>query len=403
MAQSLAGNLAAVTCKESLRGTMVANLRTALSPPVVPGKPAPPSAHLDHAIQVIVQDNLELACAVVQRAAADASIRPSEEHLAAAVQERKRHKERANGKESFYDMNFVGSPAYAFAATLPEFLRPKMGGVTAQQMQVYDEFVSSAQAGYPGATPSPPTSRLTSTGGYGDKDVLRRSTGDLPFEQALKVVDQYILDLLSAATLVPSSIRSFSEVCICFCKRSCPHFSQLPSEHTLHTNVSHAADLLNIAPQQRTEIALHATQRAFVKLFDERTTPIAREVLMAVLDHLSSASVKVKQHLTELLLYAPEPQRFHREVVPILLHSKLVSVADFDVTLAKAISTYHRCDDLCFVCFKRLLLLAMRLSLARTSCRTWSSRHRYSPRPISFIRSSSSSRSAPSRRTLSPP
>lgn len=212
MVQSLAGNLAAVTCKESLRGTMVANLRTALAPPVVPGKPAPPTAHLDHAIQLIVQDNIELACAVVQRAAADAALRPTEEHLSAAVQERKRHKERSNGKESFYDMNFVGSPAYSFATTLPEFLRPKMGGVTAQQMQVYDEFVSAAQAGY-GNTPSPPASRLASTGGFGDKDLLRRSTGgDMPFEQALKVVDQFILDLLSAASLVPPSVRSFSEV-----------------------------------------------------------------------------------------------------------------------------------------------------------------------------------------------
>ena len=71
MVQSLAGNLASVTSKESLRGAMLTNLRSALSPQQ--GKPVP--AQIEHAIQVIVQDNLELACGVVQKAAADASLR----------------------------------------------------------------------------------------------------------------------------------------------------------------------------------------------------------------------------------------------------------------------------------------------------------------------------------------
>jgi len=72
-------------------------------------------------------------------------LRPTEEHLSTAVNDRKKHRERTSGKESFYDVNFVGSPAYAFVTTLPEFLRPKMGGVTQQQLHVYDEFLGGSR------------------------------------------------------------------------------------------------------------------------------------------------------------------------------------------------------------------------------------------------------------------
>lgn len=62
MVQSLAGNLASITCKDPLRAAIMNNLRSTLGVP--PGKPIP--AHLEHAIQTIVADNLELACTVVQ-------------------------------------------------------------------------------------------------------------------------------------------------------------------------------------------------------------------------------------------------------------------------------------------------------------------------------------------------
>jgi CCR4-NOT transcription complex subunit 1 len=62
MVQSLAGNLASITCKDPLRAAITNNLRTTLGVP--PGKPIP--AHLEHAIQTVVAENLELACSVVQ-------------------------------------------------------------------------------------------------------------------------------------------------------------------------------------------------------------------------------------------------------------------------------------------------------------------------------------------------
>ena len=62
MVQSLAGNLAAVTCKDNLRLAITNNLRTTLGGQQ--GTNLPP--HIDQAIHTVVQDNIEIACAVVQ-------------------------------------------------------------------------------------------------------------------------------------------------------------------------------------------------------------------------------------------------------------------------------------------------------------------------------------------------
>lgn len=62
MVQSLAGNLATVTCKDNLRLSITNNLRTTLGGPQ--GKNVP--SHIEQAIHTIVQDNIEIACGVVQ-------------------------------------------------------------------------------------------------------------------------------------------------------------------------------------------------------------------------------------------------------------------------------------------------------------------------------------------------
>jgi hypothetical protein len=79
---------------------------------------------------------------------------------------------------------------------------------------------------------------------------------------------------------------------------------------------------------------------------------------------------KLKQHLTEFLIFAPEQQRYHHEallflifsslpeliyfvqIVPLLLHAKLISVSDFDTYLAKMVAGQSR-----FLSSLHLLLL----------------------------------------------
>jgi len=122
----------------------------------------------------------------------------------------------------------------------------------------------------------------------------------IPLEQATKIVDQFIVDLSSAAAHMPTTIRSLAEV---------------PADHVIISNLSHAPELLNLSTQ-RLEVAMYSAQRVFAKLFDERIqTPVHREVFLSFLDALTTAVPKLRQHLTEWLIFAPETHRYHREVL----------------------------------------------------------------------------------------
>lgn len=89
----LLGSLASVTSKDPLRAAIINNLRNSLAPN---SKPVPTA--LENAIHTIVQDNLDLACAVVQKAASEACYKPTEEHLHHSIQHRKQFKDRTGRK-----------------------------------------------------------------------------------------------------------------------------------------------------------------------------------------------------------------------------------------------------------------------------------------------------------------
>lgn len=317
MVQSLAGSLAAVTSKESLRAAMINNLRAALSP----DNPIP--AHIDHAIHTLVQDNLELSCGIVQKSAAEACIRPTAEHLLKSVVDRKNHRERSSGTEKYYDINFVGSVAYNFTNTLPDFLRPKMGGVTPKQMQVYEEFTSSTttSSGSP-----PPTTTVKEKIPSNAQSTLRHSVDSTSVpEQGTKLVDQYIVELSNAVSLL-TNVRSLSEV---------------PQNHPVLVILTRIGEVLGMT-QNRVEAAVYMAQRAFIKLFDERGISLHREAFLSLLDAVAAIAPKIRTKLTEYLLYAAENQKFHREIVPALLHSKLVNVNEYDQHLAQLLAQHNR-------------------------------------------------------------
>ncbi|KAK4535981.1 hypothetical protein CDCA_CDCA06G2006 [Cyanidium caldarium] len=76
MARLLAGSLALVTCKEPLRASMLSLVRTLLS-----GAGAEPAA-VEQAAQVIVAENLDTACSIIERGAVDKAQRDVEDALA---------------------------------------------------------------------------------------------------------------------------------------------------------------------------------------------------------------------------------------------------------------------------------------------------------------------------------
>ncbi len=94
-----------------------------------------------------MNDNLDLGCTLIERAATDKAVRDIDKSLTAAYEERAAA--RAAGK-AWVDVAALTSGAGRFPGSLPESLRPRQGGVAPQHLRVYEDFTRIPR------TPPPP-------------------------------------------------------------------------------------------------------------------------------------------------------------------------------------------------------------------------------------------------------
>ncbi|KAJ3143084.1 hypothetical protein HK101_003252, partial [Irineochytrium annulatum] len=124
MVQNLAGSLAAVSSREPLRVSMMSQLRSLLLQNGFTEQSIP-----EQVVYIIVADNLDLACSVMEKAAADKATLDIDETLAGAYLNRRKHRERTN--QPYYDVAVYAASRYP--SSLPELLRLKSGGLSATQ------------------------------------------------------------------------------------------------------------------------------------------------------------------------------------------------------------------------------------------------------------------------------
>lgn len=85
---------------------------------------------------MLVSDNLELGCAIIERAATDKAVRDIDKSLASGYEARQAA--RARGQSFYEHAVFQQQQAGRFPAALPESLKPKPG--LPQQQRVYEDF-----------------------------------------------------------------------------------------------------------------------------------------------------------------------------------------------------------------------------------------------------------------------
>ncbi|KAF9687700.1 hypothetical protein SADUNF_Sadunf02G0120300 [Salix dunnii] len=128
MVASLAGSLAHVTCKEPLCSSISSQLRNSV-------QGLSTSEILEHAVQLVTNDNLDLGCAVIEQAATDKAIQTIDMEIA---QQLLRRKHRDGVGPAFFDANMYTQSSMG---AIPEALRPKPGHLTVSQQRVYEDFV----------------------------------------------------------------------------------------------------------------------------------------------------------------------------------------------------------------------------------------------------------------------
>ena len=150
MVSSLAGSLALVTCREPLKASVANQLRALLQQSGA-GVGSEASA-LEAAVQAATVDNLELGCALIEKAASEKAIRDIDESLAAAAMVRQKHRE-AGINQPFFDTAVMQG---RYPAALPESLRPRPGQLPTAALRIYDDFAQLPRVPPPPPSGAPP-------------------------------------------------------------------------------------------------------------------------------------------------------------------------------------------------------------------------------------------------------
>lgn len=297
MAQNMAGSLALVTCKEPLRLSILAHARTLFAAGGVTEQALP-----EQALLLLVQDNLDLACVVIEKTAMEKALAKVDEGLATAYATRREYQAHGRGA-MFWD----GAALSHYSTTLPDMLRIAPPGLQPSQLRVYDNLAM---------TPMAP--RTEEELEYEDgSTAASMGGGSLVPARALERF------LLMAAELE----RFFGEV------GESQTLATLPRNHFVRQISPHLTELV-LQSVQRDETVLLIAQKT-VQLLYKAQTHLAREVWVAVLEHLCEQSPKVAKEVTAWLVYAEDERKFHVPVTLALVRANLIGIAEQDQQLAK--------------------------------------------------------------------
>ncbi|KAJ7684728.1 Not1-domain-containing protein [Mycena polygramma] len=310
MAQKLAGSLALVTCKEPLKSNMATHLRQFLAEngfnEMVP----------EPVILLLVQDNLDVACTAIEKAAMERAVSDVDESFAASFEARRRHREARNG-QTFWDPTAAPS---SFAVTLPDPLRVKPNGLQPHQPGVYEDFSMDPKRIVAASRPSSTTSFTPAL-------YAPSPAPDPPqYLNHQDAMDRFaVLTRDLEAVMVQLPVQSLSS---------------LPSNHDLRHLVRQIM-FLAAESTDRNRTPLLMSQK-IVQLLYKTQSQLGREVYVALLDQLCQAFEEVAKEAITWLLYAEDERKFNVPVTVTLLRSGLVNPALQDQHLAKVLFTDPR-------------------------------------------------------------
>lgn len=295
MAQTMAGSLAMVTCKEPLRMSIAAHARTLFAASGVSEQQLP-----EQVLHLLVQDNLDLACSVVEKTAMDKALVKVDEGLTTAYALRREHVTHPR-TAIFWD----GTSLSHYSTTLPDVLRVGPPGLQPGQLRVYDDFA----LGPPAVEPREP-------------EFEEYVTALAPTQ----VLERFVIMAAELEMLLADAGDSIT-------------LATLPSGHLVNQVAPHVARLVaQGAPRDETVLLL--AQKA-VQLLYRAQTMLAREVWVLVLEQLCELSLKVAREVTAWLVYAEDERKFNVPVTIALLRANLVSISELDRQLAKLILRGH--------------------------------------------------------------
>ncbi|KAJ3415017.1 hypothetical protein HDV05_005662 [Chytridiales sp. JEL 0842] len=260
---------------------MVQNLSGSLAAQSVP----------EQVVYIIVADNLDLACSVMEKAAAEKAIAEIDENLAAAYISRRKHRE-------VFKLRITLQLAERVASRV---VRPEA------------PFNPAPVA--PVAAPA------------FDESSIVASTVQMLEKAVTMLLDLDKLCALNGTLLIGT----------------------LPAQHEIRTMLRQISMFINQA-FTREEMVILFCQKIVQQLFKTETN-IGRECLVLILERLFELSKRVAKEITAWFVYADDERKYNVPVTLILLQVRLLNVQELDMQLARLIevgqqNVYEYCADL---------------------------------------------------------
>jgi len=308
MVSSLAGSLALVTCKEPLKVSLFNQLKTVLQGVL-------DQTLLEHTVTMVIGDNLDLGCTIIEKASTDKAVKEVDERLLPFYQTRQ--KARA-ANMPHYDMSIFSKGGSRFPAALPESLRPRPGHLNPHMTRVYEDFAR---------IPRP------------NQQLLHVDQTQPPLDHT-----QQMQDTIGAAykptTLAEKYAIWQARLDAALAKENqALEFQNLPETSEIHALVVELTEIVNMT-QKREDVATGLAEKLFILLYDRPST-LSGSVICAGLNAMKNAGfARLPLQLTSWYgqLCQNEARRFNRVVINSLARAHLIHYQEFDAFLVSCLS-----------------------------------------------------------------
>ncbi|CAH1416094.1 unnamed protein product [Lactuca virosa] len=295
----LAGNLSYVTSKEPLRKKMSSQLRNSLQGLNIA------SESLEHAMQRVIDDNLELGCASIEKAAIETGLVIVKNEIAQQLSVRR--KQRESSRTTTSDPNLSAQSLGVF----PEVFHPQ----AAQFVSLHQQQVRMVPA---------PQSHVSGTYNVANEMGAQQQT-----------------------ILPPSSSKHFVS------KPSLTTGAALDEYHVLAKKLefligkdAKQAEIQSVICEvpvvvlrciNKDEAALALAQTVFESLYENAANYVHVNAELDILAGVCDVSKLVRRELTSWVVHSDDERRFNKDITVGLIRRELLNLTEYDACMAKLI------------------------------------------------------------------
>ncbi|XP_012340948.1 CCR4-NOT transcription complex subunit 1 isoform X3 [Apis florea] len=336
MVRNLTAGMAMITCRDQVLASISTNLKQAFLTAMMGTTPQQKEL-AEQAANVVAADNMELACAFVQKTAIEKAIPEMDKRLLNEIELRKIARQEGR--------RYCDPLAKYQAERMPEQIRLKVGGVTPQQMAVYEEFARNI----PGFLP---LSERDTQALLMPKPVTEPAVTAFAANPAVAVATAQQVAAYAAAVsndevgAMLEKLATEVEVLLAAMGPAAP-----PPQHAALHSLLESIILTRRSRDAGAAMAL--LKKAVEGLLDGPTISSGvvdseiilryRELHLRILKCLQDPRAYGMQwtnkHVTRCLTECREEFRYNFEAVDYLIRSHLISLPQYDLALAQAIDS----------------------------------------------------------------